>query len=121
MRDLDAIPLVEQDVREGLAPVLNLTGFELLEPFASATPMTNGRFTAIPWRAFGTNDKPVNNIEPTHRAVSLVGITIVEDVDGDLRYHRFVDWNMLAATLGVSRGRGTARPQDAPAPDDGRR
>lgn len=99
--------LVDDDVRSVFAEafpgeLVGVAPFERDQHIASATTV------AVPWRWVGRHEQPFLDIPPTKLTVEITGVTMLhDDPDGELRFHRLVDWLGLYTRLGVVIGSRT--------------
>ncbi len=123
--DQTVIAAVERDVVDGFQPYLSKVEFTRLELFpGSPHAITEDDTSVVVWQCSGRNDKRIHNVEAAGQQVTVEGVTIVHHPDGttasDWDYHRFIDWNSVAAQIGTSRGRaGIATPFQGRRPDPG--
>ncbi len=64
------------------------------------TELASGGLTAVPWQFTGTHSGLFEGIAPTHRSVTIQGVTILDQARG--LHYRYVDWLNVLAQLGVA-------------------
>ena len=115
----DLHELVDRDVSDGLVDAFQRTeGLGSLDTFGTLDePISSGTHDVLPWQWAGRHMGSLAGIPPTGRDVVVRGVTIVENRDGELVYHRFVDWLGVFEQLGamlVTRPAVEAFPDDLP-------
>lgn len=87
----------------------------LVEDLADVLPIGSTDVTAVPWTWRGRHLGPPPDVRATGNPVEIVGVTILRDRDGELVFHRIVDWQALYRQLGLVMV--CRRPRDPDAED----
>jgi hypothetical protein len=100
----DAWQVVRQDVEDAFGAAFP---GELVpvEPFETDLLITSGPTVAVPWRWIGHHERPFAGIHPAGTEVVVTGVTMLRDgPEGELVFHRLVDWHALYTQLGATIG-----------------
>lgn len=114
-----ALAEVQQDVEDGMGRWFDSggdRGFVAGPDLETAVPVVaDDRFGTVAWEFTGMHTNPIAGIAATRRRVTVRGVTIVDLDKGDEPlFHRYVDWNGVAAQLGLAV---SARPIVSVEPD----
>jgi hypothetical protein len=74
--------------------------FDIVEPFADVLPIGERDVTAVPWVWRGVHSGDFYEARRTGNPVEVTGVTLVRLDDGELIYHRIVDWQTLYRQIG---------------------
>jgi hypothetical protein len=111
------VDLVGSDIEECFKPLLTrLDGFQVARPFsADDNAVSNGRLSALAWEWSGRDETGFNGLGATNQDITVRGVTIVEfRDDAETLYHRYIDWNDVAAQLGLATVGRTSVPDLLP-------
>jgi hypothetical protein len=99
----DHLSLAQRDIEEGFSTSLTPTaqGWRPIDAFMGEGPMTNGRFTAVPWTYACAHTGTFLGLEPTGREFEIHGVTIVVSDGDEPIFHRYIDWANVMANLGM--------------------
>lgn len=102
----EALDAVQTDVETALARQVRATdGFRVRDDIGGTAddPLTNADATVVvvPWEWSGTN-AGLFGLDPTNRAVTVRGVTIVTEGENGLLLHRSVDWLEVMAQAGIA-------------------
>ena len=76
-----------------------------VEPFERGERIASEATIVVPWRWVGRHEQPFVGIAATALPVEITGVTMLrDDPDGQLLFHRIVDWLGLYTQLGVVIG-----------------
>jgi len=102
----DAAELVRLDVEEGIGSIF-LPQFE--DAFRVDDVLDGDHFhtdaepevIAVPWIYEGVHTGDLQGLFPTGRAVTIFGVTFVDDRGAERLFHRHVDWLGVFTQLGL--------------------
>jgi hypothetical protein len=115
----ELVAAVEADVRAGLDGFVHPLEFTVVGPFADRGALVDGPFAAVQWQLVGVDDgRGFNGMWPTGKSVCVAGLTVIDRRGEPWLFHRHVDWNLVNAQLGGSRGRTSSpllvkKPEEA--------
>jgi hypothetical protein len=97
----DAVERVEADVRAVFGVAFPGT-FAVPEPFARLVPIGSNDVVVVPWTWQGTHTENFREVRRTGLRVEFAGTTFITESEGELRFHRIVDWISLYRQLGLT-------------------
>ncbi len=76
-------------------------GFRVPIPFGPLLPIGTGGSTAVPWSWRGQHRETFFEVAATGKVVDVVGVTLLTEANGELQFHRVVDWLTTYRQLGL--------------------
>jgi hypothetical protein len=103
----NAFDAVEADIKGGLESSFSAReeGFQIVgvRPDDDGTGgLTDGQVTAVEWQFDCTHSADFQGLAATELPITIYGVTIAEQVDGQWQLRRYIDWLSVTGQLGLS-------------------